>query len=130
MQLGLPWDTWAMKPPLFIRPLTDAERRQVAAARRTADACRGRRAQSVLASARRLSPQPIAQLVGCSVHTVRHVIPAFNTQGVEGLEKQANRPKTVEPVLDAATCERLQHFLQHAPRLYGKPTGGDAGPGG
>ena len=61
--------------------------------------------------------------MGCSVQTVRNVIHAFNTQGVEGLEKQSNRPKTVKPVLDAAKCDRLQHILHQSPRLYGKPTG-------
>src|SRR5262245_66131152 len=98
MQMGLPCYTWAMKPPLFMRSLTDDERRQLEADRRTADAFRLRRTQIVLASARGLSPKPIAQLVGCSVQTVRNVIRAFNTRGVEGLEKQSNRPKTVEPV--------------------------------
>jgi transposase len=109
---------------MFIRPLTDAERIQLEADRRTADAFRVRRAQIVLASARRLPPKPIAQLVGCSVQTVRNVIHAFNKQGVEGLARQSNRPKTVEPVLDTARCERLQHLLHQSPRLYGKPTGG------
>jgi transposase len=123
MQLGLPWYPWAMKPPLFIRPLSDEERIQLEADRRTADAFRVRRAQIVLASAQRLSPQPIAQLVGYSVQTVRNVIRAFNTQGMAGLERQSNRPKTVAPVLDAAKCDRLQHILHQTPRLYGKPTG-------
>ena len=80
-------------------------------------------AQIVLASARRMLPKPIAQLVGCSVQTVRNVLHAFNAPGVEGLERQSNRPKTVAPVLDAGTCERLQHILHQSPRLYGKPTG-------
>ena len=120
MQWGLQWYTWAMKPPLFIRPLTDDERMQLEADRRTADAFRVRRAQIVLASARRrLSPKPIAQLVGCSVQTVRNVLHAFNTQGVEGLAKQSNRPKTVAPVLDAGKCERLQHILHGYPRKAG-----------
>src|SRR5262245_24162074 len=123
MQLGLPWYTWAMKPPLFIRSLTDDERRQLEADRRTADAFRLRRTPIVLASARGLSPKPIAQVVGCAVQTVRNVIRALHTRGVEGLEKQSHRPKTVEPVLDAARCERLQHLLHQSPRLYGKPTG-------
>jgi transposase len=112
-----------MKPPLFIRPLTDEERRQLEADRRSTDAFGVRRAPIVLASAQRLSPKPIAQLVGCFVQTVRHVIRAFHTQGLEGLGKQSNRPKTVEPMLDAARCERLQHLLHQSPRLYGKPTG-------
>src|SRR5918912_2929792 len=123
MQVRLKRYTWAMKPPLFIRPLTDDERLQLEADRRTADAFRVRRAQIVLASARRLPPKPIAQLVGCSVQTVRNVIHAFNEQGVEGLERQSNRPKTVAPVLDTAKCDRLQHILPQSPRLYGKPTG-------
>ena len=123
MQLGLQWYTWAMKPPIFVRPLTDDERIQLEADRRTADAFRVRRAHIVLASASRLSPKPIAQLVGCSVQTVRNVIHTFNTQGIEGLGKQSHRPKTVAPVLDAAHCEWLQQLLHHSPRLYGKPTG-------
>jgi transposase len=96
---------------------------QLEADRRSADAFRVRRAQIVLASARRLSPKPMAQLVGCSVQTVRNVIHAFHIQGMAGLEKQSNRPKTVEPMLDAAHCDRLQHLLHQSPRLYGKPTG-------
>jgi transposase len=96
---------------------------QLEADRRAADAFRVRRAQIVLASAQGLSPKPIAQLVGCSVQTVRNVLHAFHTRGMEGLEKQSNRPKTVAPVLDAARCERLQHILHQSPRLYGKPTG-------
>ena len=112
-----------MKPPLFIRPLTDDERRQLEADRRTADAVRVRRAHIVLASAGRLSPKPMAPLVGCSVQTVRHVLHALHTQGVEGMEKQSNRPKTVALVLAAAKGERLQPLWHQAPRLSGKPTG-------
>ncbi len=112
-----------MKPPLFIRPLPDDERRQLEADRRTADAFRVRRAQIVLASARRLSPKPIAQLVGCSVQTVRNVLHAFNTRGIESLEKQSNRPKSAAPRLDATRCDCLRHILHQSPRLYGKPTG-------
>jgi transposase len=123
MQWSFQWYTWAMKPPIFIRPLTEDERLQLETDRRTADAFRVRRAQIVLASARRLPPKPIAQLVGCSVQTVRNVIHAFNTHGMAGLAKQSNRPKTVKPVLDATACDRLQHILHQSPRLYGKPTG-------
>jgi hypothetical protein len=112
-----------MKPPIFIRPLTDDERSQLEADRRTADAVRVRRAQIVLASARRLSPKPMAQLVGCAVQTVRNVLHTLNRRGVEGLERQSNRPKTVAPVLAAATCDRLQPLLHQSPRLYGRPTG-------
>ena len=86
-----------MKPPLYVRPLTHEERTQLEAERRGANAFRVRRAQIVLASARGLSPKPIAQLVGCAVQTVRNVIHAFNTKGLECLAKQSNRPKSVAP---------------------------------
>ena len=83
---------------------------QLEADRRTADAFRMRRAQIVLASARGLSPQPIAQPVGCCVQTVRNVLHAFNTPGLA-------------PTLTATKCEQLQHILHQSPRTYGKPTG-------
>src|SRR5262249_42232918 len=112
-----------MKPPLSVRPLTDDERMQLEAARRPTDAFRLRRAQIGLASARGLSPPPMAQLVGCCVQTVRNVIQAFHTTGLLCLRQQSTRPKSVEPTLHTPTCERLQHILHQSPRTYGKPTG-------
>jgi transposase len=112
-----------MKPPLYVRPLTDEERTQLEAERRGANAFRVRRAQIILASARDLSPKPIAQLVGCAVQTVRNVIHAFHAQGLGCVPTQSTRPKSVSPILDAATCERLQHILHQSPRTYAKPTG-------
>jgi transposase len=112
-----------MKPPLYVRPLTNEERRQLEVDRRTTDACRIRRAQIVLASARGLSPPPIAQLVGCCVQTVRNVIHAFHTTGLACLAKQSTRPKRAVPAFTAPTCEQLQHILPQSPRTYGKPTG-------
>src|SRR5262245_40460029 len=112
-----------MKPPMFIRPVTDDERIQLEADRRTADAFRVRRAHLVLASARRLSPQPLGTRVGWSGHTIRTVLHALNARGVAGLAKPSNRPKTVKSVLDATACDRRQHILHQSPRLYGQPTG-------
>jgi hypothetical protein len=132
MQLRLPWSLWFMlPPPLCIRPLPDEERRPLEAARRTAEACRGRRAQIVLARVRPLSPQPIAPRVGCAVQTVRHGIHALHTQGLAGVAPQSPRPKTAAPMRAAARCERLPHLLPHSPRRSGQATGGgDAWPGG
>jgi transposase len=123
VQLGLPWYAWSMILPLSVRTLTDAERLQLEADRRIADAFRMRRAHIVLASARGLSPQPIAQLVGCCVQTVRNVIHAFHTTGLACVSKHSTRPKSVEPTLNATHGERLQHILHQSPRTYGKSTG-------
>jgi transposase len=112
-----------MKPPLYVRPLTDDERTQLEAERRTANAFRVRRAQIILASARGLAPKPLAQLVGCAVQTVRNVLHAFNARGLACVPKQSTRPKSVRPTLEATHCERLQPLLHQSPRTYGTPTG-------
>ena len=112
-----------MKPPLYVRTITDEERRQLEAERRVSDAFRVRRAQIILASARGLSPKPLAQLVGCAVQTARNVIHTFNAHGLACVPKQSTRPKSATPILDAANCERLQHMLHQSPRTYNKPTG-------
>lgn len=111
-----------MKAPLYVRPLTPEENTQLKTERRCANAFRVRRAQIVLASACGQSPRPIAQLVGCSVQTVRNVIHAFNTKGWNCLSKQSNRPKRAQPTLDATKREHLQHILHQSPRTFGKPT--------
>jgi transposase len=123
VQMGLPRYTVGMKPPLYVRPLTSPECRQLEAARRSSTAFRMRRAQIVLASARGHSAKPIAQLVGCSVQTVRNGIRAFNADGLACLAKQSNRPRSVRPTLDAARCEQLRQLLHQSPRTFGKPTG-------
>jgi hypothetical protein len=113
------WETWAMKLPKFSRPLTDDARLQGEADRRTVDACR----------VRRLSPQPRAQRVGCSGHTVRHVIHACNTWGVEGWAQRSHRPKTGQPGLDAPAGDRRPPLWPPSPRLCGKPPGCGHGAG-
>lgn len=115
--------TVGMKPPIYVRPLTALECRQLEVARRASTAFRMRRAQIVLASAHGYSAKPIAQLVGCSVQTARNVIRTFNAEGLACLAKQSNRPKGVQPTLDAARCEQLRQLLHQSPRTFGKPTG-------
>jgi transposase len=82
-----------------------------------------RGAQIVLASAQGHSAQPIAQLIGCSVQTVRNVIRAFKADGLACLAKQANRPKRAKPMLDALQCGPLRHLRPQSPRRLGKSTG-------
>ena len=82
-----------------------------------------RRAHIVRASARGLAPQPIAQLVGCCVQTVRNVIHALNTTGRACIAKPSPRPKSAVPTFTAPKCEQLQPILHQSPRTYGKPTG-------
>jgi transposase len=109
-----------MKPPLFIRPLTQGEQPQLEDALHTADAFRLRRAQYLLASARGLKPYEIAQTYGGCEQNVRNVIRAFNRVGCDCLTRQSQRPKTTRPVLEEAELARLQHLLHQSPRVFGK----------
>ena len=79
-----------------------------------------RRCQIVLASSRGESPAKIALEVGCSDQGVRNVIKAFNQGGLNCLERQSPRPKTIEPLIKDSQLERLQEILHQSPRLYGK----------
>src|SRR3712207_9029035 len=82
-----------MRPPIFVRPLTDDERAQVEAGLRSSDAFTLRRSQIVLASARGERAPAIARHLGCDDQTVREAIQAFNARGVAAL-RGSHRPKT------------------------------------
>ncbi len=112
-----------MKAPIFVRPLTDAERTRLEAGLRSNDAFVLRRCQILLASARGERPPQIARAVGCSDQTVRNVIRALAAQGIDGcLTRRSNRPHRPRTKLDAAAREQLRALLQQSPRQFGKPT--------
>ena len=112
----------AMRQPLFVRPLADAERAALTAGLRSPDAVTLRRCQILLASARGERPAAIARSLGCSDQTVRNVIHAFHRQGLACLPPGSSRPHTSQAAFDAAGAERLRDLLHHSPRQYGKPT--------
>ncbi len=109
-----------MKPPLFIRPLTQGEHSQLEDALHTSDAFRLRRAQYLLASARGQKPKEIALTYGGCEQTVRNAIRACNTLGLDCLTGQSRRPKNSQPILQEPELARLQHILHQSPRVFGK----------
>ncbi len=111
-----------MKPPLFVRPLTDQERAALRAGLRSPDAFTLRRCQVLLASAEGLRPAQIAERFGCASQSVRNAIRAFEAEGTDCLKEKSHRPKSVRPELDDPTCERLRALLHRSPRDFGKPT--------
>ena len=111
-----------MKAPLFVRPLTDAEHRQLARGLRSPDAFTLRRCQILLASARGETPSRIAGQVGCSDQAVRDTIRAFRDRGLDALTRRSSRPKTTAPAFDAAGAERLRELLHRNPRDFGRGT--------
>ena len=111
-----------MKPPLFVRPLTDAEHDTLTAGLRSPDAFTLRRCQILLASARGERPAQIASTVGCSAQAVRNVIRAFAVAGTNALTRRSSRPATIHSAFNADAAVRLRDLLHRSPREFGKPT--------
>ncbi len=111
-----------MKKPVFVRPVTDAEREQLEAGLRSSDAFVLRRCQIILASARGQHATEIARNLGCDDETVRRVIRAFNTYSVDALKEGSRRPHTVHAAFDTDRAEKLRAMLHQSPRVFGKQT--------
>jgi transposase len=111
-----------MMPPIFVRPLTDAERQHLEAGLRSSDAFLLRRCQILLASARRERAPEIAQHLGCHPQTVRNAIGAFNQQGLASLARGSSRPHTIHAAFPGEKAEALRALLHQSPRTLGKPT--------
>src|ERR671913_710354 len=108
-----------MKPPIFVRELSEKERQSLQAGLRSRDTFVMRRSQILLASARGNSPPKIAQSLGCASQTVRNAIRAFNEKGLDALIAGSSTPKRVHAAFDANSAERLRGMLHRSPREFG-----------
>jgi transposase len=111
-----------MKPPIFVRELSENEREGLQAGVRSKDAFVMRRAQILLASARGESPPKIAATLGCASQTARNAIRAFNQRGMDALTPGSSTPKRVYSAFDAESAERLREMLHRSPREFGYET--------
>jgi transposase len=111
-----------MKTPLFVRPISHAERKRLQLRLRSADAFTVRRCQILLASADGLRPSQIARNLACSRGTVRHAIHAFHADGLAALDEKSSRPHSARPALDRGHLDAIKDLLHHSPRTFGKPT--------
>jgi transposase len=112
-----------MKRPIFVRPLSDAEREALEAGLRSSDAFVLRRCQILLASSRGENAYQIANSLGCNPQTARNAIHAFNERGLpEALERGSKRPHTIHRAFDPQQAEALRELLHHKPRNFGKDT--------
>jgi transposase len=111
-----------MKPPTFVRALTVAERQQLQAGLRAADAFTVRRCQILLASANGQRAPTIARNLHCAVGTVHYALRAFQREGLACLQEKSSRPHSAQAFLDERFTAALKDLLHHSPRLFGKPT--------
>jgi transposase len=111
-----------MKPPIFVRSLSQEEREALQAGLRSKDAFVLRRSQILLASSRGESPPKIAASLGCGSQTVRNAIHAFNMRGLGALEAGSSRPKRTRAAFDERSAKRLREILHRSPREFGYDT--------
>jgi hypothetical protein len=111
-----------MKPPLFVRPLTDAERDAVESGLRSSNAFTLRRSQILVASARGEHIPRIARSLSCNEQTVRNAIHAFNQAGVAALTKRSCRVHTDQAAFTPVAAEGLRALLHRSPRDLGHKT--------
>jgi transposase len=111
----------AMKPPLYIRHVTDEERAALEAGLRSSAAFPVRRCQILLASAERQTPSSIAKILRCAPQTVCNVLHAFDARGLACVQRGSHVPITVEPVLHAEKREQVRAILHQSPRTFGQP---------
>jgi transposase len=110
-----------MKRPIYVRPLSDAEREALEAGLRSSDAFVLRRCQILLASSRGENAYQIATSLGCNPQTVRNAIHAFNERGLpEALQRGSKRPHTIHRAFDPERAEALRELLHKSPREFGK----------
>jgi transposase len=113
-----------MRPPIFVRALSEAERERLEAGLRSPDAYVLRRCQILLASARGEWVPRIAEVLGCDDQTVRNVIREFERDGLDAcLKRGSTRPHTPHAKVDTVATERLRALLHRGPRAFGQPTG-------
>src|SRR3712207_5320819 len=111
-----------MKPPIFVRPLSNEERKRLEAGLRSKDAFTLRRSQIVSASSRGEHVPQIAENLGCLQQPVRDAIHDFNARGLDALVATSSRPKRTRDAFDEESAETLKEMLHRSPREFGYDT--------
>ncbi len=111
-----------MKPPIFVRELSNKEREILEAGLRSSDAFVLRRCQILLASSKGERPPRIAENLRCAQQTARNAVHEFNERGLGALRAGSSRPREVHAAFDEEGVEALRELLHHSPREFGKQT--------
>ena len=112
-----------MRPPVFVRELTEFEEARLEAGLRSKDLYVLRRCQILLASARGEWVPRIAATLGCNDQTVRNVLRQFEREGLDAcLARGSHRPHTIHTKVDEIAGEQVRALLHQSPRTFGKPT--------
>jgi transposase len=111
-----------MRPPIFVRTLSEQEREALEEGLRSSKAFVLRRWQILLASARGERALQIANNLGCAQQTVRDAIHDFNERGLDALKASSSRPREVHAAFDEESARALRELLHRSAREFGKET--------
>ena len=112
-----------MKPPTFVRPLTDDERQALKAGLRSPEAFTLRRCQILLQSADGLRPKAIADC-GRLLRPDRSATPSVPSRprGSPACTRSPRGPSRPARPSTTTGRRRLRDLLHRSPRDFGKPT--------
>jgi transposase len=111
-----------MRPPLFVRPLADAEREALRLGPRSPDAFTLRRCQILLHSDQGRRPSQIAAALGRAAQAVRDALNAFQAEGLACLRAKSRAPRAVHAAWPKERDDDLRALRHQSPRRFGKPT--------
>ena len=109
---------YSMKRPIYVRPLSDAERESLEAGLRSSDAFTLRRCQILLASDRGENAYQIVRSLGCSPRPRVTPSTPLTRRGC------SKRPHAIpkKAFQRPEQTEALRELLHHDPRRFGKGT--------
>lgn len=112
----------SMKPPIYVRELSEVERKALKDGLRSSSGFTVRRCQILLSSAAGKQAKEIAAEVHCSDETVRKTIRAFEAEGLSCLAEKSHARHDQKTAFDAAGLERLKEMTRLSPRAFGHET--------
>lgn len=105
--------------PIYVRTVTDEERRMLEKGLHSSSAFTARRCQILLSSAKRKTPNQIAVELHCSGQAVRNAIHAFETEGLACLTEKSHARHNRQSAFEEAGRERLRELIRLSPRRFG-----------
>lgn len=109
-----------MRVPLFVRDLSEDERRAVRGGLRSMSAFTVRRCQILRKSAEGAGCKTIARDLTVCIGTICSAINAFHREGLSCLEQKTPGGAVRNSALAGATGERLQQIALQSPRNFGQ----------
>ena len=101
----------AMKPPLYVGPLSSKQRQRLESGLRSRDGFELRRCQILLASACGERPCQIAAHVGGTAQTVRNTLRAYRADNAGCFRARSTRPTPATSLLNRVRCGWLRAML-------------------